>query len=225
VVHESRWRQFVDGLVAFRRTLRVVYGMPVRTEIHAAEMINGKFLGMAKHVRLAILRNALDELAKFTDVSITNVVVDKRGKPPTYDVFEQAWQVLFQRFENTLRFGNFPGGFKSDNGIVMTDATNGEKLTRLVRRLSVVNFIPNQASFGSGSRNIPIARIVEDPIPKDSEQSLPIQMCDVVAYFLKQKMDPNGYMKKHGAQNYFGRLRPVLNLNASRTDSFGIVRL
>jgi hypothetical protein len=61
VVHESRWREFVNQLIAFRLT----YGLPLKTEIHAAEYIRQSPVpGMKPHVRLAILRNFLDELAK-----------------------------------------------------------------------------------------------------------------------------------------------------------------
>ena len=101
VVHESRWRDFLNMLIALRKTLRSVYGLPVRGEIHAYEFIGRKVYGLDRHVRLAILRNVLDELAKFDFVSITNVIVRKDGKPADYDVFHAAWGTLFQRFENT----------------------------------------------------------------------------------------------------------------------------
>lgn len=142
VVHESRWRDFVNVLIQFKRTMKEVYGLPVRAEIHASEYINSRVYGLERHLRLAILRNLLDELAKLDYISITNVVVDKNQKPADYDVFERAWQALFQRFENTLVYGNFPGGHRNDFGMVITDATNGTKLTRLVRRMSVYNPVP-----------------------------------------------------------------------------------
>src|SRR5271166_1785855 len=75
VVHESRWRELIESLIAFRRTLRTVYGLPLRMEIHAAEFIRHPPVpGMEKHVRLAILRNFLDELAKIDFISVTNVI-------------------------------------------------------------------------------------------------------------------------------------------------------
>lgn len=225
VVHESRWRDFVSALIAFRRTLRTAYGLPVRGEIHASVFINSRAFDLDRYVRLAILRNTLDELAKLNYISITNVVVDKRGKPDGYPVFEVAWKTLFQRFENTLMFGNFPGGHRNDHGIVITDATAGEQLTRLVRRMAVHNFIPNSARLGGGARNIPIRRIIEDPHGKDSAQTLPIQMCDVVAYFLYQKFQPNSYLRRKRAHDYFDRIEPVLNTRASQTDKWGIVVL
>jgi hypothetical protein len=186
-VHESRWRDFINALIAFRRTLRSVYGLPVRAEIHASHLINHRPFNLAKHIRLAILRNTIDELAKFDYISITNVIVNKAGKPADYDVFQSAWGTLFQRFENTMSHGNFPGGHRNDHGTVITDATAGNKLVRLVRKMAVINYIPHDAQYGGGSRNIPIKRVIEDPHGKDSADTLPIQMCDVVAYFLYQR--------------------------------------
>jgi hypothetical protein len=165
----------------------------------------------------------LDELAKMNFISITNVVVDKKGKPPNYDVFAAAWRTLFQRFENTLIHGNFPGGYQRAFGTVYTDATNGEKLTGIMRKMAVHNPIPNRG--GAGYQNTPIRRIIEDPSSRNSAHSLPIQACDVVAYFLHQKLRPNSYVKRTSAQNYFQRLDVVLNKRASTTHPLGIVMI
>src|SRR5215207_4620630 len=82
VVHESSWRDFLNALIAFRRTLRSVYDLPIRDEIHASEFINRKKINRPRFERLALLRNTLDEIAKLDYLSITNVVVDKATKQP-----------------------------------------------------------------------------------------------------------------------------------------------
>ncbi len=226
VIHESRWRDFVTVMKTFRQTLRAAYGLPVRVEIHASHFMRSPpVLGMAPHKRIAILRNMLDELARFPDISITNVIVKKVGKSATYDVFDNAWKVLFQRFENTLKNGNFPGGHSSDHGLVFTDATNGMTLSKLMRKMAVHNPIPNQGWAGPGFRILPIARVIEDPHGVDSKRSYFIQAADVCAYFLAQRYAPNSRAKRHGATRYFDRLRPVLNVKASRSNALGIVEL
>ena len=226
VIHESSWRSFTTQMVAFRQTLKAAYGLPVRTEIHSSDFIQSPPVpGMPRHIRLAILRNFLDELAKMNFISVTNIIVGKAGKPAGYDVFTNAWQALFQRFENTLRYGNYPGGHRNDYGLVLTDATDGTKLQRLMRRMAVYNPVPNQPQYGPGYRNLPILRIIEDPHPKDSGESYFIQACDVAAYFLYQRSHPNGFVKKMGAKNYLSRLMPVLNRRASITNALGIVEL
>jgi hypothetical protein len=226
VIHESRWRDFTSQIADFRKTLRRVYGLPVRTELHASQFIKSPPIpGMNRHIRLAILRNFVDELAKMNFVSITNIIVDKSTKPAGYDVFAHAWQALFQRFENTLSYGNFPGGHRNDYGIVLTDATDGRKLQRMVRRMAVHNPVPNMQWAGPGYRNLPLLRIIEDPHPKDSKDSYFIQACDTSAYFLLQKFKPNSFIRKSGAQNYINRLMPVLNRRATYANALGIVVL
>lgn len=91
--------------------------------------------------------------------------------------------------------------------------------------MAVINYIPNDPRYGGGSRNIPIKRIIEDPHGKDSAETYPIQMCDVVAYFLYQRFSPNSYVRRKRAQRYFDRLSSVLNKQASRFNSLGIVEL
>lgn len=225
VVHESEWRPLIDANKRFRRKMNDIYGLPVRAEIHAVKFIRHSQFSIEKHNRLAILRNYIDEIAKLNSVSVTNVVVDKLGKPADYDVFGSAWRSLFQRFENTLAHGNFPGGYKRSFGSVYTDATNGKALVQLMRQMSAYNPIPNQG--GGGYRDIPITKIVEDPSERDSKHSLPIQACDVIAYFLHQKLNPNSYIKRKSATNYFDRLLPVLNSKASAHDpwAMGVVKL
>lgn len=175
VVHESRWRDFLNNLVAFRRTMRSVYGLPMRTEIHASEYIRRPPVrGIQRHVRLAILQNYLDELAKLSYISITSVLIHKVGKPANYDVFDAAWKTLFQRFENTMQHGNLPGSHASDKGMLIVDNTDGQKLQTLVRKMAVTNYIPSMIYPGT-SRNLPIVRIVEDPHNKNSADSYFIQ--------------------------------------------------
>jgi Protein of unknown function (DUF3800) len=223
VVHESEWRNFIGASQNFRRTMKNVYGLPVRAEVHAVKMVRHSEFGIEKYKRLAILRNYLDELAKINYISFTNVVVDKRGKPAGYDIFGVAWRTLFQRFENTLMAGNYPGGYTRSFGTVFTDATNGNALSKIMRKMAVHNPIPNRQN--SGYRNTPVLRMIEDPSSRDSAHSLPIQACDVVAYFLHQSFRPNSYIRKSGAKNYFNRLDPVLNKRASSRDPMGVVRI
>ncbi len=79
--------------------------------------------------------------------------------------------------------------------------------------------------LGSGYRNIPLIKIIEDPNLRDSKYSYLVQACDTVAYFLKQRFLPNKYIHRSGAQFYYDRLDPILNKRASTTHPLGIVVL
>ena len=228
VVHELRWRSYLDELIDFRRRIRHTFGVKLREELHASAMINhpGNLVRIPRHDRLTILRHFADELAAMSDLNIINVVVDKQGKSGGYDVFGLAWRALIQRFENTLSHHNFAGPANSDErGMIFPDHTDDRKLTSLLRQMRRYNPIPNSPSFESGYRNLALTAIIEDPNFRDSEHSFFIQAADLAAFLLYQNLDPNSYVRKKSANNYFFRLNPILSRHASNRDPHGIVRL
>ena len=120
VVHELRWRPYLEQIIEFRHRMRDKFKLKLREEIHAARMITrpGRELSrIPKHHRLEIVRAFAKELATMTDLNLINILVDKQGKQPGYDVFESAWQALIQRFENTISRRNFPGPANADPNI------------------------------------------------------------------------------------------------------------
>jgi hypothetical protein len=206
--------------------MRDAYGLKLREELHAARMINkpGPLVRIKRHDRLKIVRDFADQLASIRELNLINVVIDKEGKDPSYDVFESAWKILIQRFEDTIAHRNFRGPRSvADRAMIFPDDTDNKRLRMLLRRLRVENPIPSRC--GPGWRNLPMAHVIEDPVPRDSEHSYLIQAVDLVAFLLYQELAPNGYMRKKGGHNYFDRLSPILCTVASRRDPRGIVRL
>lgn len=223
VLHELKWRQFVDDLVVMRKNIKAKYGIGMREEIHAAEFLRRSHpTALPKHVRLQVLRDCTRFLAALPYISVTNIAVNKIGKAAGHNVFDQAWQLLFQRFENTLNYKNFPGPANpEDRGLVFCDDTSGRKLNQLVRKMSVYNPIPNIG--GVGYRQMPLRAIIEDPNMRNSAESLPVQAADLCAFMLYQQLSPNAYIKKKTGHGFFHDLKPVLNLKASTKNSLGIV--
>ncbi len=228
VVHELRWRLYLDQIIDFRRRIRQAFGLKLREEIHASAMINhpGDLVRIPRHNRLTILRHFADELAAMSDLTIINIVVDKQNKSGNYDVFDAAWRALIQRFENTLSHRNFSGPANSDErGMIFPDHTDDKKLTALLRQMRRYNPVPNQPAFGSGYRNLTLTSLIEDPSFRNSMYSYFIQAADLSAFLLYQFIEPSSYIKRKSAQNYFTRLAPILCVHASRHDPHGIVRL
>ena len=229
VVHELRWRTSLERLIDFRRRMRTAYGLKLREEIHAVRFINrrpGELDRIPKHKRLSIIRSFVNELSQIDDISIINVVVDKQAHPPTYDVFKCAWQALIQRFENTIRYRNFPGPANADErGILLPDRTDDKKLTQLLRRMRRYNPVPHQVQIGSGYRDLALQMVIEDPNFRLSQHSFFIQAADVVAYCLLQQLRPNSYMSRNSGTGIFRLLEPRLCRVASTSDPQGIVRL
>jgi hypothetical protein len=227
IVHETKWQTSLDELINFRRQLKQKFGIKLREELHAYELISRpkELARIKKHERLAIIRDFANKLALITDIQLINIVIDKNGKPNSYDVFEKAWTALIQRFENTLQRGNFSNPAHShEHGIILPDHTDNKKLTQLLRKMRHYNPVPSQIQ-NSSSRNLVLTRIAEDPNFRDSAHSYFVQATDLVAYLLQQMYEPNQYMKKKSGHNYFKRLDPVLCKVACNKNPLGIVTL
>lgn len=234
VVHELRWLNTMDQLLEFRHWLKSKYKVYLDDELHAADMISkpGRtapaLQRLKKHERLAIIRHFADLIARLSYISLINVVVDKQGKVPSKDeVFRWAWYTLFQRFENTIRYQNFPGPKETDDrGIVLPDDTDGGKLRRYLNEMRLKNPLKVHQDHGASFyEDKPIKVIIEDPILRDSRESYLIQVADCGAFLLKQSIEPSSFMRKHGGNAYFRRLDPVLCKHACNKDPLGIVRL
>jgi len=230
VLHELRWRTYLSQLIEFRRRMRTQHGLKLREEIHVSKLIGrapGKLGRIPKHERLAIFRKLLDEIASLQDFSIISVIVDKQGKAAGYDVFENAWTALIQRFENTIQHHNFPGpGNADERGMIFPDHTDDLKLTKLLRRMRHYNPVPGMGAMGFGGyRNLLMSYVIGDPKFRLSHMSYFIQAADATAFALYQFFQPNSYVRKKAAKNYFLRLDPVLCKVAARFGPHGIVRL
>lgn len=227
VVHELRWRNFIDNLVAFRRYLRDLKGLKLREEIHATDFINrpGELIRIRRNDRLDILKKCITWLNSQSDICTYSVIVDKRGK--SNDIFELAWNALTMRFENTIRHKNFPGPQNPDErGIILSDNTEGEKLRKLIRRMRHYNPTPNRTDlYNGGFKNIPLDYVIEDPIFRDSENSYIHQMNDVIAYFVRQLYEPNAYMRKKGGKNFYYNLSNIALQVASSSNNYGLVEI
>ncbi len=217
IVHETSWQNLLDDTLLLKRSFKAKYGLLLKEEIHSSEFLQKRINirnNISRNMRLALLKKCLDWLNQRNDISIITVRVEKAGRQ---DPFEYAWQTLIQRLDNTLANRNFPGPQSiNDKGIIICDNTDGEKLTRLLRKMRRYNQVSNMISYGPGSRNIPLRAIIEDPVMRDSKNSFILQLVDVVAYFAKQIYEPNKYVRQKGAKTFYGRLANIINQHATR---------
>jgi hypothetical protein len=228
VLHELRWHDCLTELIDFRRWCRGRYGLKLREEIHASKMLNhpGPLARIPRHDRMAIVHAYARRLAAIPEMSVINVVVRKTGKPAVYEVLENAWRALIQRFENTISHRNFPGPANPDDrGMLIPDHSADERVMRLLRQMRHYNPVPNQQQFGPGYRNLALARIAEDPNFRDSRHSYFIQSCDLAAFLLYQRLAPNAYIRRKGGRDYFNILDPILCKVAATNQPQGIVFL
>lgn len=227
VLHELRWRATLVSLVEFRRLIRETKGLKLREEIHCSDFINKPrdLKRIKRNDRLDILKKSIDWLNHQSHLNIFSIVIDKQGR--TDDIFELAWNTLTMRFENTISKNNFSGHQNADDrGLILSDNTEGEKLRKLIRKMRHFNSIPNRKDiYDGGTRNVRLEYIIEDPVFRDSQHSFLHQMNDVIAYCVRQRYEPNAYMKKKGGHNFYKRLDNVITKQVSRKNDFGIVEI
>lgn len=227
IIHENDWHDTLEAIIEFRKILRQRYGFKLREEIHSSHFIHKPkdFGRIAKSLRLRLLRDVIDFQASLSNYQIINVVINKKNKPPKSDIFDLAWQTLIQRIEKTVSHRHFIGSLYNtkDSAMLFVDKTDEIKLRALTRKMRRYNPMPNKNGIGSGYRLMPLKFIIEDAVHRDSAHSYFIQLADVNVYFLGQKFEPCGYVKKKGGRNYITRLQPVLCTKASGSNTLGIV--
>lgn len=228
VIHEGHWNRVLSSMAENRKEIYSRYGLATHFELHATKMVGRAKKsehGLSRTDAVLLYRDFLRYEATLDYVRIINVVVDKRDKDESCDVFCLAWDRLINRFENTIRHKNFPSAWQEKpdggSGFLIVDETNEEKLRTLVRGMRHHNAIPS--IFGGFVPSGNLRAVVEDPMHKKSELSLPIQLCDANAYFLLQSIAPNSTVRRHKAKNYFYYLEPVLCKEACPSNPMGVV--
>jgi hypothetical protein len=214
----EQWRICFAMLRDFRRHLKHAYGIYIYKELHAWKFVSGRGqiapALVAKAERAAIFRQALQLMTTLPGAQMLNACFPKAE-------MDRAFERLLNRIERSLVAWD-------SHGILLCDEGKEGDYTRLVRRMNIFNPIPS--SFGSwgvtGSawRNIPLERIVEDPVFKRSDKSYFIQLVDFSAYSLLRRERPTPNIQRLGLHNAFDILRPILVTAATRHDSEGILR-
>jgi hypothetical protein len=217
----------------YRRELKNQYGLYIRQEIHARDLIAGRGkIGkqiISKRDRARIFCGLLNIIAKLPRVWVFNICLDVDRYQ---DVQLEAWDRLLNRIERTMLEADRKW-YESllifrPRAMIFSDEGKETQITRAFRKMGVFNPIPSRyGRWASGAtKNIPIRRIVEEPIFKKSHQSFLIQLADCVAFGLLKKETPLVFKtSKHGVPTFFEKfLSKVCFKPASPGDKLGIVR-
>lgn len=214
----ERWREAFDAVRQFRRDLRRKHGIYVYKELHAWKLVSGRGRIadgiVTKWQRCQVFTEAVQLLTKLPECRVFNVCFPRKED-------ERAFERLANRINRTLKTWDSYAVLFCDRGKEMA-------YTKLLRRMGVFNPIPSQYG-GWGleadlSKNIPIERIVEDPVFKPSSQSYFVQLADFVAYALLRRERPLPSKTKYGIDKVFDLIDPILVKEATRYDPQGIIR-
>lgn len=231
IVHETHWNTVFQRFLDLRRGLSSRYGIPQRTALHATEIVNGhgdfhhSQYGLTPPQRFDLYREVMEFLAQLPEVRVLNVCVrkDRINIPlgPNFDLFDFTWRMFIQRFHTFVDRG---GHLNRDNeyGLIFSDRTHNEQLRRLLRQMRAFNLVPSQIP-GSPARPILVTRILDDPIPRESNHSYFVQMADMIAFALARRDYPRTNLQRFQFETYFDIIDPILLKVASRNQPQGIV--
>lgn len=182
MVDSSVWSSTFDQLIAHRRWLNRQFGIPVRAELKANYLLrNGGVLRkrpLSENARFAIYRSFM-RLQRKLDLQVFAIVVNKARVAERFEnrraASEVAWEYLLQRLERRTSKSN-------PKTEVLLVHDEGDALTvrghaRRARRAGTAG-----SAFRTGSLSRPFVRLIDDPVPRNSDQSYFLQMADMDAY-------------------------------------------
>jgi hypothetical protein len=218
MVPGKQWHASLDAVMAFRRELRADYGIYTRKELHAHKFVNGRGRiadrTVTKSQRFGVFETTLRMMTELPGARLINAVYHRKAH-------RHAYSGILNRVNRTMER-------HKSYAVLVCDKGNEAEYTRLARKMSRYNPIPsdrgNWQESGKPWKNIPLARVVEDPVFKDSEASLFIQLVDFAAYALLNRECPLPSKTRFGLHKSFFILEPMLLKQASRFDDYGIVR-
>ena len=208
IVVAQDWQLALARITAFREGVKQRTGLAKREEIHSAELIRpgrqAAYKQIAKTDRIQILRDFVGGMPGFfPNARILNVCLDKQQFPHYEAYLIPAWQRLLAGFESFL-------AAQQAHGIVVSDATDANKLRGLLRALRKG---PNPPQF-----------LLEDVLHSASEHSYFVQAADAITYCLFRQEYPKGSTRKFNLGNLFQRLDGLLLKSAAPADAQGIIR-
>lgn len=222
-VTSERWREAFDQAKEFRRRLKDKYGVYIKKELHATDLVGGRGKygpkPIAKYDRAQIFRETLEFVVPLPDCEILNVCIAVPGCP--VDPYLRAFERMLNRIQANL-------AENQAQGIVILDEGKEGMIRTVARQMAVFNWIPSRFGgwrSGDARRNIRVSRVIEDPVFRSSKGSYFLQFADAVAFaLLKREVAPTPLVTKYGIYTVFGVLRPRLCLKVSPDDPDGIER-
>jgi hypothetical protein len=213
-VPAHRWREYFERVKAWRRALNQSDGILITKEFHATEFVGGRGrLGpnvVGKYRRSRIFLEAMELLNGMEDLRIFNVC--RTSKP------EWALERLITRIHKTMETWD-------SYATLIIDEGKEAETTRLLRKMGVYNPVHVYVAHGQTElKNLPVQRILEDPVFKPSDRSYFVQLADFVAYALLRREKQLASKNRYGYHQMFDKLTDVVAREASRTDPMGVIR-
>jgi hypothetical protein len=228
-LHYSCWKEVFKNIRQFREKLKIDYNIPIKTEFHTRNFALNKnpyrALQISENDKAVILK-LFCELISNLDMRIINIVINKQNiSKQDYNVLDNALKYSIQRIENDLIK-------TSKKFMIITDEGRIGKMRMTARKIQRVNFIPSK--YNSKPYRKEIKSLIEDPLQKDSKESYFIQIADLVSFIVYNysiyKLGINVFSNRMPTNmdrlffiNLMEKLKGSLNLQATKSDKYGVV--
>ncbi len=217
-INAFKWNFYFNHLLNWRRDWFEKYQIDLDTEIHATDLAAGRgqpHHNRNKEFRANLFCEAIARIEAMEDIKVINAVTSNKKK------HLQLFEYMLNRINKTLDATN-------SFGVLICDEGNENQLTSIVRKMKKENHIPDSLEiFGlSGTkRNVPLERIIEDPLFKTSKSSYFIQLSDLLAFSLLRNEKPVSSTSEL-VRKSFNQLDKALVKNAFARDpkKKGIIR-
>ena len=226
VVPVAHWRETFEQIKAHRQTLKSVYGIFTSKELHALEFVSGRGRiserMIPKGLRVQLFRETMDMLASLRHVRVISGAWPMEGIEKR-EIHAKAFSRIAERLQRRA----------VENGshiLRMVDEGKDVELRKIARRSAIYNPVGSRYGAwedGARAKNIPNARLIEDPIFRSSARSYFLQLADFVAYaLLKQETTLTPLAERYRLHESYERLKPIIVTKATSKDprKLGIVR-
>jgi hypothetical protein len=166
VVHELRWRACLEEFLAFRKHMRDKHGLA-----NEGRDPCGRLHHAPGPIAVSQASRAVGHSAGVCGPDRPHGRCEhhqcghrQAGKRPAYNVFEMAWKVLLQRFENTLSRHNFTGPQNPDERGMISSGPHGRPQAAATPAPDAkVEPHPERIEYGLGYRNLLVNNIIGGP--------------------------------------------------------------
>lgn len=216
-----QWNEYFNKLVAWRREWLNNHQIPLDYELHATKFVGGRGefpSSRDKNYRAGLFKEAIQRIENIDDgLKIINAITTNKKKHMV------LFEYMLNRINNTLKYNQ-------SYGVLICDEGNEKKLTAIVRKMKKENPIPDRFDmygYNSAYRNLPLERIIEDPLFKTSKSSYFIQLSDFLAFSLLRNEKPLDGTTLEPVRMAFDGLDKVLVKSAFKNDprKKGIIRV
>jgi hypothetical protein len=222
IVPVPEWSRLQDEIIGFRRKLKASDGIHVTAELHATEFLSNAaggrgHIGVSLPItrRAAIFNEVLDFIASRQPLSILGAADARVNEDRIFERLLDRFQVYAEK-----------SGKDSHVVVISDEGKNYTPMLRKLRRYNPVTSMFGAWASGESAENLPLDRLVEDIVFRDSRKSSFVQFADFCAFAVLRSETPTARLAALGIDKSYERLRPVLVTQAFRKDPrrLGIIR-